>query len=219
MLAAASLGDVFEELGTQLEAANPALEIDFSFAGSSELAAQVVAGAPADVLATASVSTMDQVVAEGLTADPPAVFAGNVLVLAVPAGNPGGIGSVADLTDTALTVALCAPEVPCGAASAELLDRLGVTVEPDTLEPDVRSALTKVELGEVDAALVYRTDASSAGDAVQGIEIPGADEVVNAYPVAALADAPNPAAADAFVALLLSSAGKAVLAEAGFRPP
>lgn len=219
VLAAASLTDVFEQLADQFEQTYPGVEVSFSFAASSELAAQVVAGAPADVLATASSSTMDQVVAADLTLTAPEVFAGNVLQIAVPPGNPGSVTSLADLAAEDLIVALCAPEVPCGMAAVELLALAGVTVEPDTLEPDVRSALTKVELGEVDAALVYRTDVQAAGDSVEGIDVSTADEIVNEYPIAGLADAPNAAAAAAFVELVLSPAGVAVLAEAGFRGP
>lgn len=219
VLAAASLNEVFENLAGRFEQMHPDIEVTFSFAGSSELAAQVVAGAPADVLATASTSTMDQVVAAGLTATVPAVFAGNVLQLAVPPGNPGGVTGLADLTDADLTVALCAPEVPCGMAAAELLALAGVIVEPDTLEPDVRSALTKVELGEVDVALVYGTDVQAVGDAVTGIDVPETDRVVNAYPITALVDAPNPPAAAAFVDLVLSPAGTEALERAGFRRP
>lgn len=219
VLAAASLTDVFERLADQFEQTHPGVEVSFSFAASSELAAQVVAGAPADVLATASSLTMDQVVAADLTLTAPEVFAGNVLQIAAPPGNPGSVTSLADLAAEDLIVALCAPEVPCGMAAVELLALAGVTVEPDTLEPDVRSALTKVELGEVDAALVYRTDVQAAGDSVEGIDLSTADEIVNEYPIAALADAPNAAAAAAFVELVLSPAGVAMLAEAGFRGP
>lgn len=219
VLAAASLSTVFEELGDQFEQEYPGTEVIFSFAASSELAAQVVAGAPADVLATANIPTMDQVVAVDLTTTTPEVFAGNVLQIAVPRGNPGGVTSLVDLSAEDLVVALCAPEVPCGAAAIELLAVADVTVEPDTFEPDVRSALTKVELGEVDAALVYRTDVLAAGASVEGIEVSVADQVVNEYPIAPLATAPNPAAATAFVDLVLSPAGRAAFEKAGFRGP
>lgn len=219
VLAAASLTDAFEDLGARLEAANPGLDVVFSFAASSELAAQVIAGAPADVLATASTTTMDQVVAEDLTTSPPEVFAGNVLQLAVPPGNPAGIDSITDLADPDLTIALCAPEVPCGVAAGKLLELVGVAVEADTIEPDVRSALTKVELGEVDVAMVYRTDVLAAGEAVEGIEIAEAGQVVNSYPIAPLVDAPNRDAAAAFVALVLSAEGIAALEKAGFLRP
>jgi len=219
VLAAVSLTDVFEDLGARLEAANPGLDVVFSFAASSELAAQVIAGAPADVLATASDATMDLVVAEDLTSSPPEVFAGNVLQLAVPPGNPGDVDAIDDLADPELTVALCAPEVPCGAAAVKLLELVGVVAQADTLEPDVRSALTKVQLGEVDVALVYRTDVLVAGDSVEDIDVPEAGQVVNSYPIAPLLDAPNPDAAQAFIALVLSAEGVAALEEAGFLRP
>lgn len=219
VLAAASLTEVFEALADRFEQMHPDTEVIFSFAASSELAAQVVAGAPADVLATANTSTMDLVVADDLTATPPEIFAGNVLQIAVPPDNPGGVRSLADLANADLTVALCAPEVPCGAAAIALLELVGVSVEPDTLEPDVRSALTKVELGEVDVALVYRTDVGAAGDGVEGIDVPEAEQVVNEYPIAALDGAPNPAAAAAFVDLVLSPAGVEALEAAGFQRP
>lgn len=219
VLAAASLTDVFEALAEEFEQTYPESELVFSFAASSELAAQVLAGAPADVLATANSSTMDLVTAAGLTAAAPESFAGNLLQIAVPPGNPGDVTNLDDLAREDLTVALCAPEVPCGAAAVELLDLAGVQVEPDTLEPDVRSALTKVELGEVDAALVYRTDVRGAGDAVEGIAIPSAGEVVNEYPIASLVGAPNPAGAAAFVELVLSTTGIGALEDAGFQAP
>jgi molybdate transport system substrate-binding protein len=147
------------------------------------------------------------------------VFAGNVLQIAVPAGNPAGVTGLADLADPARTVALCAPEVPCGAAAGRLFDAAGLTAAPDTLEEDVKAALTKVQLGEVDAALVYATDVRAAGDDVEGIEVPQAAEVVNEYPITALAAAPNPAGAQAFVDLVLSEEGQEALADAGFRAP
>lgn len=219
VLAAASLTEVFEGLADRFEQLHPDTVVIFSFAASSELAAQVIAGAPADVLATANTSTMDLVVADELTATAPVVFAGNVLQIAVPPGNPGGVESLADLSNEELTIALCAPEVPCGAAAIELLELVGVSVEPDTLEPDVRSALTKVELGEVDVALVYRTDVQVGGDGVEGIDVPAAGQVVNEYPIAALGGAPNPDAAAAFVDLVLSATGVEALEAAGFQRP
>ena len=218
VFAAASLTDVFPGLGERLEADNPGLDVRFSFAGSSALAAQVTQGAPADVFASADRSQMAAVTAAGLAAEPQ-LFAANVLQLAVPAGNPGGVTGLADLAREELAVALCAPQVPCGSAAADVLAGAGVAAAPDTLEEDVRAALTKVELGEVDAALVYTTDVAAAGDAVEGIAVPEAARVVNEYPIAVLADAPNPQAAAAFVALVRSVEGQRALAEAGFRIP
>lgn len=149
----------------------------------------------------------------------PRVFVRNTLEIAVPPDNPGGVTGITDLTRSDLTVALCAPEVPCGAAAAKVFTSLGLTPSPDTLERDVKAVLTKVELGEVDAALVYRTDVVAARGRVTGIEFPAAAAAVNDYPVAVLSAAPNPAAARAFVELVLSAEGRQVLADAGFATP
>ena len=219
VFAAASLTGVFSQLGEQLEAENEGLTVQFNFAGSSALATQLTQGAPADVFASADPAQMAAVTDAGLVEGEPEVFAGNVLQIAVPAGDPGGVTGLADLADPARTVAMCAPEVPCGAAAGRLFDTAGLTAAPDTLEEDVKAALTKVQLGEVDAALVYATDVLAAGDDVEGIEVPEAGDVVNEYPVAALAAAPNPAAARAFVDLVLSDDGQQALADAGFRAP
>lgn len=218
VFAAASLTDVFTELGDQLEDDHPGLEVRFNFAGSSALAAQITQGAPVDVFASADEERVQLVVDAGL-AEQPEVFAANVLQIAVPPGNPGGVTGLADLARGELAIALCAPEVPCGSAAEQVLDAAGVVAAPDTLEEDVRAALAKVELGEVDAALVYASDVATAGDAVEGIPVPGAEEQPNRYPVCVLAGAPNPAAAQAFVDLLLSDRGREALLDAGFRAP
>lgn len=219
VLAAASLTDTFTVLGEQLEAAHPGLDVTFSFAGSSALAAQVTQGAPADVLATASPATMQLVVDAGEAAGPPSVFARNTLQVAVPPDDPGDVDGLEDLADPARTVALCAVEVPCGAATERLFAAAGLTPAPDTLEQDVRAALTKVELGEVDAAVVYRTDVQAADGAVVGVDVPQADRAATDYLVTVLQGADLPAAARAFVDLVLSPTGQQVLADAGFDRP
>jgi molybdate transport system substrate-binding protein len=219
VFAAASLTDVFEDLGARLTGEHPDLEVRFSFAGSSALAQQVVQGAPADVFASADERQMAVVTAEGLTASEPEVFATNVLRIAVPAGNPADVTGLADFARDDLALALCAPQVPCGRAAGDLFEAAGVVPVPDTYEEDVRAALTKVELGEVDAALVYASDVVAAGDAVEGVAVPEAEDVVNRYPVVALAGAGNPEAARAFVDLVLSDAGQQVLRDAGFQRP
>jgi molybdate transport system substrate-binding protein len=109
--------------------------------------------------------------------------------------------------------------VPCGSATADVFEAAGITPAPDTHEEDVRGALTKVEIGEVDAALVYASDVVSAGDEVEGIEFPEAEDAVNRYPIAVLDDAPDRSAAAAFVALVQSEEGQQALADAGFRAP
>jgi molybdate transport system substrate-binding protein len=218
VFAAASLTDVFTDLGERFEADHPGLDVQFNFAGSSALATQVTQGAPADVFASANEAQMAVVADAGLAHDPQ-VFAANVLQIAVPAGNPAGVTGLADLGREELTIAVCAPQVPCGAAAEDVFAAAGVTAAPDTLEEDVRAALTKVEIGEVDAALVYTTDVTAAGGAVEGVDVPEAGQAVNEYPIAVLADAPAPQAAAAFVELVRSAEGQQALADAGFRTP
>lgn len=215
VLAAASLTDVFGALGAHFERKNPDVDVMMTHGGSSALAEQLVSGAPADVFAAADEFAMRRVV-DAARADEPVVFASNTLELAIPAGNPGGVRGLADLARSDLVVALCDPTVPCGSAAARLLDRAGVAASVDTLEQDVRAAITKVALGEVDATLVYRTDVLAAGDTVEGIEVPAADDVVNRYSIAQVRDAPNAAAARAFIDFVLSPTGRAALREAGF---
>ncbi|MGI8538143.1 MAG: molybdate ABC transporter substrate-binding protein, partial [Mycobacteriales bacterium] len=199
-------------------AANPRLTVRFNFGGSSALAQQIVSGAPADVFAAASPATMQTVVDAG-DATAPQVFVRNRLVIAVPPTNPGKVSRLADFADSDLTIALCAEQVPCGAAAMKVFSAAKITAVPDTFEQDVKAALSKVQLGEVDAALVYRTDVLASDGKVESIAFPEADQAVNDYPVAALSSAPNAAAAAAFVAYVLSPEGQQVLADAGFDRP
>jgi molybdate transport system substrate-binding protein len=161
VLAAASLTETFNQIGKDFQAANPGTSVTFSYAGSSALAQQITSGAPADVFASASPATMKTVTDAGDATGTPAVFVKNQLVIAVPKGDPKGIKTLADLTKPGVKVAECAKEVPCGAAAIKALAAANVKLTPVTLEADVKSALAKVKLGEVDAALVYRTDAKS----------------------------------------------------------
>ncbi|HWR85699.1 MAG TPA: molybdate ABC transporter substrate-binding protein, partial [Rhodoglobus sp.] len=191
--------------------------LPISYDGSSTLATQLIEGAPADVFAAADETTMRRVADAGLATDP-VLFASNTLVIAVPRENPGAVEAIEDLADPALTVVLCAPEVPCGAASATLLAGNAVTVTPASLEQNVTAVLTKVATGEADAGLVYATDVR--GDAaVTAVAAAGAERAVNRYPIAELAEAANPQAADAFVEFVTSEDGRAVLAERGFGAP
>jgi molybdate transport system substrate-binding protein len=219
VFAAASLTDVFGNLGDQLMADNPDLDVQFNFAGSSALATQLTQGAPADVFASANGTQMTVVTDAGLQAADPTIFTENVLEIAVPAGNPGKVTGLADFGNADLTLALCAADVPCGAAAAAVFADAGISAQPDTEEEDVKAALTKVQLGEVDAALVYATDVQAAGSDVEGIEFPEAEQEVNDYPICVLAAAPNPEAAQAFVDLVDSDAGQQALTDAGFRAP
>jgi molybdate transport system substrate-binding protein len=211
--AAASLKGAFDEIGAAFADENSDVTFSAVYDGSSTLVTQLQEGAPGDVFASADEANMDKLA--DLAIDP-TLFASNTLVIAVPAGNPGGVESLADLAD--VTTVLCAPEVPCGAASTTLLSNAGVTVEPASLEQNVTAVLTKVAAGEADAGLVYATDVIGRDD-VEVIVPEGADEVVNHYPIAALDGAPNSDAAEAFVAFVLSDAGQKILADYGFGAP
>jgi molybdate transport system substrate-binding protein len=178
-----------------------------------------VSGAPADVFAAASPATMKTVTDVGDTAGEPVTFVKNQLVIAVPKGNPKGIKTLDALADPDIKVALCAEQVPCGAAAKKALDAADVKVTPVTLEQDVKAALSKVKLGEVDAALVYRTDTKAASADVAGVEFPESAGAINDYPIVPLKDAPNPAGAAAFVAYVQSGPAQAVLTDAGFQKP
>lgn len=217
VFAAASLTEVFAELGERFEAEHPGTVVTLNFGGSSALAKQLGEGAPADVFAPAAPANLEQVA--DLVDGQPATFARNRLTIAVPAGNPGGVTGLADLADEDRTIALCAEQVPCGAAARRALAVAGVAAAPDTLEQDVRAVLTKVSLGEVDAGLVYRTDVRSAGGRVEGIEFAESARSVTDYPIAVLADAPNPAGARAFRDFVLSPTARTILTAAGFEAP
>ncbi|MFD3695504.1 molybdate ABC transporter substrate-binding protein [Streptomyces sp. NPDC058646] len=214
VLAASSLTEVFRTAGTAYEKAHPGTKVTFSFAGSQELAAQVKQGAPADVLVTADTKTMDGLKAETGEAK---VIAKNRLVIAAGQGNPFKIDELKDLADTKVKVVLAAPEVPVGRYSKEILDKQGVTVRPVSQEPNVRAVLSKVELGEADAGLVYRTDSAKSGDKVVAVEIPDEQNAVAAYPAATLKQSRNADAAAAFVAWLSAPEAQKILRDAGFQ--
>ncbi|HEX2145681.1 MAG TPA: molybdate ABC transporter substrate-binding protein [Glycomyces sp.] len=216
VFAAASLTEAFTEIGDRFEAEHEGVMVEFNFAGSSDLAAQITEGAPADVFASADEANMDKAVEAG-AADSPTPFAANQLVIAVPEGNPEGVASLSDLTG--LDFAACAEQVPCGAAAGAAIGAAGVDLTPVTYETDVKSTLQKLTLGEVDAALVYRTDAIAAESEVDAIAFPESAAALSVYPIAALEDAPEPDLAAEFTAYLLADDAQAVLREAGFQAP
>ncbi|MFE4515524.1 molybdate ABC transporter substrate-binding protein [Kitasatospora sp. NPDC056783] len=219
VFAAASLKETFTDLGRKFEAANPGTKVTFNFGGSSSLATSINSGAPADVFAAASPATMKTVTDAGGVSGQPTTFVRNTLSIAVPKGNPKHIAGLKDLTASGVKVALCAKEVPCGAAAQTALKAAGLDLTPVTLEQDVKGALTKVELGEVDASLVYKTDVRADAAKIDGVDFPEADKAVNDYPIAALAKAPNKDGAAAFLAYVQSPEAKQVLTTAGFQAP
>ena len=218
VLAAASLTEAFNQIGKDFEAKKSGSKVTFSFGSSATLATQIVQGAPADVFAAASPTSMKTVTAAG-AANTPKDFVSNTLEIAVPKGNPRKITRLQDFGDESKRIALCAPQVPCGAAAVKVFAAAKITPKPDTLEQDVKATLQKVASDEVDAALVYKTDVISAGDKVDGIEFPEAQDAINTYPIASVKDSKNPELAQAFVDYVLSSDGQAVLAKAGFAQP
>jgi molybdate transport system substrate-binding protein len=218
VFAAASLTGSFTELGRQFEADHPGTTVEFNFGPSSGLAEQIGSGAPVDVFASASPSNMDTVVRDG-DAEDPKDFATNSMEIAVPPDNPAKISTLADLAEGSVKVALCQAEVPCGKVAGEVLSKARLTVKPATEEVDVKSVLTKVSLGEVDAGVVYVTDVQAAGDKVKGIEIPTEQNASTTDPIATLAKSEHTEEADEFVDLVLSDAGTKVLEGAGFESP
>ncbi|MBW3603942.1 MAG: molybdate ABC transporter substrate-binding protein [Actinobacteria bacterium] len=219
VFAAASLTDAFTEIGEIVERQHPQVTVTFNFAGSQQLATQIIEGARADVFASADQAQMATVVDAGAVAGIPVVFARNQLAIAVEAGNPASVSSLRDLQRDDVTVVLAAEQVPAGRYTREALDRAGVTLAPVSLETDVRAVLTKVALGEVDTGIVYTSDLAAAGDRVDGVAIPDEHNVTATYPIATLATAENPAGAQTFIDAVRSDSGRTVLKRAGFGAP
>ncbi len=219
VFAASSLTDAFGAIEVDFETAHPDVDMQLNLAGSSTLREQILEGAPADVFAAANASNMDAVVEGDAVTATPQVFVRNRLEIAVPDGNPGDVTGLADFADDELLIGLCAEDVPCGEFGRDVLANAGVAPSIDTNEPDVRSLLTKIEADELDAGIVYVTDILSAGEGVEGIDIPDDVNVVASYPIAPLAESPNPDTAAAFVAYVLSAEGQATLATYGFAAP
>lgn len=215
--AAASLTDAFEETGAAFEAAHPEIDLLLNLGSSSSLREQILEGAPVDVFASANPSNMAQVIEAGAV-DQSTTFAVNALQIAVPVGNPGGIGGLEDFAKPELLIGLCAAGVPCGDFGRLSLEAAGVVPSVDTEETDVRALLTKIEAGELDAGIVYVTDVLSS-HAVDGIEIPEEFNIVAEYPIAVMTKAPNPGGAAAFVNFVLSEDGQAILERHGFESP
>ncbi|WP_323742812.1 MULTISPECIES: molybdate ABC transporter substrate-binding protein [unclassified Rathayibacter] len=219
VFAAASLTSTFTEIAADFERENPGASVQLSFAGSSDLATQIVNGAPADVFASADERTMATLGDASLLAGSPVDIASNTLEIATPPGNPAGVASLADLARPGVSTVICAPQVPCGAAAVAVERAAGVTISPVSEESSVTDVLGKVSSGEADAGLVYTTDVLGAGGSVTGIPFSEASAATNRYPIAALSGSSEPATAAAFVAYVASPEGRAVLSAAGFGAP
>ena len=219
VFAAASLKPAFTQISQQFKIENPGAGVDFEFAGSSELATQLTQGATADVFASADTAQMDIVAKAGLLTGNPTNFASNTLVIVTAPGNPKKIGSFADLGKPGLDVVICQQPVPCGSATRRIEDSTGVHLNPVSEELSVTDVLNKVTTGQADAGLVYVTDARSAGSKATTVNFPEAAGVVNVYPIAVLKKAPQPTAAQKFVAVVTGDTGQNILAQSGFAKP
>jgi len=217
--AAASLKKTFTGLATRFEASHPGTKVTLNFAGSSDLATQISQGAPADVFASADTKNMAKLSDASLLDGEPTNFATNVLEIAVPPANPASVWSLADLAKPGVKVVVCAPQVPCGAATEKVEKASGTTLKPVSEEASVTDVLGKVTSGEADAGLVYVTDVKTAGSKVKGITFPEASQAVNTYPIATVGPSKNKELARAFIELVIGSEGRKVLADAGFGAP
>lgn len=217
VFAASSLTNTFGELEKAFEKDHSGVDVEISFDSSSALATQITEGSPADVLATADESSMGILVGAGDNAAEPVPFASNTMALITPPDNPGDIDALDDLPGSDFV--LCDPSVPCGSVARQILDNAGVKAQPVSLEDKVTAVLSKVQLGEADAGMVYVTDAKGAGDEVATIDIAADVNVVTPYYIAAVKDSDNSELAQQWIDLVMSQAGQDVLREAGFGGP
>lgn len=216
VFAAASLTEAFKALGSSFSKDHAGVTVQFNFAGTPTLVTQIEQGATADVFASADAANMDKLRGDGFTSGTAQVFAHNKLEIVVAMGNPKHITSLADLAKPGTVYISAGPAVPAGKYAVQALQKAGVSVVPKSLEADVKSVVSKVQLGEADAGIVYATDVKAAGGQVDGVTIPDADNVVASYPLAVVKDSRNPAAADAFVSFVLSAHGQSTLESYGF---
>lgn len=221
VLAASSLTDAFSEMEIAFEAGHPGVDVEVSFGGSSTLRVQVEEGAPAEVVAFADATIMEPLIAAGRV-ESPSTFAVNSMILATPIDNPGSVSALDDLADSSLLVGVCAPQVPCGGYALDVLSQAGVDASIDTEEPDVRALTAKVASAELDAGLVYVTDAAARPEEIAVIALPDTVDVVVEYPIALVTDDSATDAATharSFIDFVLSTAGREILSDAGFETP
>lgn len=228
VFAASSLTESFKNIATAFQKANPGVTVEFNFAASSALEAQLEQAAPADVFASADTANMDKAAGKSLIDGTPATFARNLPVIVVPADNRAGIASAKDLSKAGTKIVLAGPDVPIGNYARQIIDKLaadpayGAAYKDATMnnvvsnEANVRAVLAKIELGEADAGIVYKTDALVSGARVKTIAVPDSANVIAVYPIAVVKATKNRDAAAAFVQFVRSSEAQALLEAAGF---
>jgi molybdate transport system substrate-binding protein len=216
VFAAASLTASFNAVGIAFHKANRGVGVNFNYAGTPTLVTQIEQGAPADVFASADTTNMDKLTADGFTSGSSQVFARNQLEIVVAPGNPKGIAGLADLAKPGVIYITEGPTVPAGKYSLQALATAGVKVTPKSLETSVTAVISKIELGEADAGIVYTTDIQAAGSMVQGVPIPPANNVIATYPIVAVKGTKNQDIDNAFIAYVLSATGQSMLATFGF---
>jgi molybdate transport system substrate-binding protein len=219
VFAAASLKKSFTEIGERFKTDNPGTEVELSFAGSTDLVTQLTQGASADVFASADTRSMNKAAQAGLLAGDPVDFATNTLTIVVAPGNPEKITALQDLTRPGLAVVVCAPQVPCGAATQKVQQAAQVRLQPVSEESQVTDVLNKVETGQAAAGLVYVTDVLAAGGRVTGVPFPESAGAVNTYPIAVLKQAKSADLARKFVELVTGETGRKILGADGFAKP
>ena len=219
VFAASSLTEVFNQLGKGFQKRYRNTSVTFNYNGSNVLETQIEQSAPADVFASADTANMDKLTRAGDVTGQPVVFARNVLEIAVAKGNPKKIKTLADTVKPGVQLVLCAPAVPCGKFALQAYQKVGVTVPQVPTGQSVKDTLSKVSLGEADAAVVYVTDVEAAKGQVTGVPIPTAQNVVASYPIAVMKAASNAATGRAFVSYVTSNAGRATLVKFGFVKP
>jgi molybdate transport system substrate-binding protein len=217
VFAAASLTAAFNAEGQAFQQAHSAVTLKFNYAGTPTLVTQIEQGAEADVFASADTANMDKLNSDGFTTGSSSTFAHNVLEIVVGPGNPRNIQGLADLARPGVIYISEGPTVPAGKYSLQALQKAGVKVTPKSLETDVKSVISKIELGEADAGIVYSTDVKAADGKVAGVQIPDQYNVVATYPIVAVKGSKNLDAANAFIAFVLSSNGQSILTSFGFQ--
>jgi len=216
VLAASSLTKSFTGLGEEFQTAHPGTKIEFNFGSSSDLEKSIEQGAPGDVFASADQKNMTKLVTAGDNSGSPTNFAKNQLEIAVEKGNPKHIAHVSDLTKPGVVVVLCDPSAPCGKYAAQVFTNAKVHLTPKSIEANAKATLSKVELGEADAAIVYVSDVTTSGK-VEGVPIPDQVNVLATLPIVALKDSKHAALAKAWVDFVVAHRSELV-SKYGFLP-